>query len=372
MSAELAEAGSLPDGRDAVSPADAPDPSVTDLREQIEATRRAAQERADRRDKALRDLQCRLDLSAAIVRRQVAERDAATDELQRKLDHVREVVDLQVERRARREADQEPAATPAEEARKRLQDGVLTVASLAGVLLAESLTSFVSPVDGVVAHFVLLFLFLSLSGLVSDPRRQAFFLALTIAPLIRIVSLTMPLGSFPQIYWYALTSAPLFLATGVIAGMLHISPRALNLRFAAWRRLPVDLLVAPTGILLGVVEFSILRPKPVVSGSSLVWLVGAAAIFFVCTGFLEELLFRGLILHVSTVFLGPARGLLGTCLLFGILHIGYHSLTDFVFVFLVAVYFSFVVRYTRSLLGVSMAHGSINTMLYIVLPLLWR
>jgi hypothetical protein len=51
-----------------------------------------------------------------------------------------------------------------------------------------------------------------------------------------------------------------------------------------------------------------------------------------------------------------------------VMHIGYRSLADLVFVFTVGLYFAFVVQWSGSILGVSLAHGVTNTTLFVVMP----
>lgn len=244
--------------------------------------------------------------------------------------------------------------------------------SLGAIGLAEVVTVYVNPLYGVLAHMVLLGAFLSLGALARDERRQAFFLTMALAPLIRILSLGMPLGRFPQPYWYVLTALPLFAAAWSVARTLGIHRTALNLRLPSRRRLPIELAIAATGFALGVVEWHILHPRPIVSGSSIAWLVAAPLILLVFTGFVEELLFRGLIQYAAGNLLGPNGGLAVTVMLFAIMHTGWRSPLDLAFVSGVAVYFGLAVRYTQSLTGVTIAHGAINTMLFVVLPLAIR
>ena len=56
-------------------------------------------------------------------------------------------------------------------------------------------------------------------------------------------------------------------------------------------------------------------------------------------------------------------------LIFAILHIGHRPLLDILFVLGVGLLFGWMVVKTRSLLGVTLAHGVINIMLFVVLPL---
>ena len=55
-------------------------------------------------------------------------------------------------------------------------------------------------------------------------------------------------------------------------------------------------------------------------------------------------------------------------MLFAIMHMGFHSVLDVLFVFGVAMFFGWVVKKTGSLLGVTLAHGLTNIMLFLVFP----
>jgi uncharacterized protein len=257
---------------------------------------------------------------------------------------------------------------------------VLAGTSLAGLMIAEAVTAFVQPTAGVLAHIILLISFLTAGTLTPHRTQAALFTALSIAPLIRIISLGMPLyHHFPQAYWYVLTAVPLFLATYLIAKELHIPARSMYLRLPRAKFLRIEIAVAFSGIALGLVEWRLIGTgSPVLAfpaqhGEPLfVAAVLTAVILMTCTGLLEEVIFRGMILRVASSVLGQRAGLLFMALLFAILHIGWRSAFDFVFVFFVAVYFGLVVRKTKSVVGVTFAHGAINTMLFVVLPLALR
>jgi hypothetical protein len=120
---------------------------------------------------------------------------------------------------------------------------------------------------------------------------------------------------------------------------------------------------------LGLIEYLILKPEPLVESFSLrsIWL--PAVILLVFTGFLEELIFRGLMQRASVNTL-KKYGPVYISLLFAVLHIGYKSWVDLVFVFLVGFAFSIVVERTRSLVGVTVAHGLTNISLFLVFPFL--
>jgi len=85
------------------------------------------------------------------------------------------------------------------------------------------------------------------------------------------------------------------------------------------------------------------------------------------TGFVEEFIFRG-VLQRSAVEAFGGWGVIYVSLLFAILHIGFLSWIDVVFVFVIALFFGWVVKKTGSLLGVTLSHGITNIVLYLVVP----
>lgn len=241
---------------------------------------------------------------------------------------------------------------------------VVLWAYLVLVTAAELVTSLVSPQLGQLAHVVLLGC-LVLHGAIGTylPSRR-LALALALAPLIRVLSLGLPLLRFPQIAWYPLVALPLLLAAGLIIRQLELTRRDLGLRL---HNPALQLLLVPLGVGLGVIEYVILLPSQQFAGFSWVTFVLATLNLLIFTGFTEELIFRGVLQTVARQALGR-WALIYVSLLFGVLHIGYLSLIDVVFVSCVGLLFAYIVRRTGSILGVTLAHGVTNMMLFLVLP----
>ena len=86
------------------------------------------------------------------------------------------------------------------------------------------------------------------------------------------------------------------------------------------------------------------------------------------TGFVEELIFRGVLQQTAVEVFGSWWGIVYVSLLFAVLHIGFLSLIDVVFVFFVSLFFGWVVKKKGSLFGVTLAHGITNILLYLVVP----
>ena len=240
------------------------------------------------------------------------------------------------------------------------------LAYLAALTMAEVATTLFAPRGGLILHgLMLLILMLHTAATWGHPTCR-LVLSLAFAPLIRILSLSMPLAGFPRIYWYFIVSVPLFVATAIALRTLGFSRMSIGLNLKA---LPLQMLVALTGMSLGYIEYRILQPAPLAQRLAWeeIWL--PALILLVCTGFAEELIFRGMMQEAVTEALGQVWGIIYVAVLFAVLHVGYQSASDVLFVFNVAVFFGLARTVTGSIVGVSMAHGMTNILLFLTMPL---
>jgi len=233
------------------------------------------------------------------------------------------------------------------------------------ITAAELVTTCVNPIYGIACHGLLLFGLLLHAAMICRKEFNIMYLALALAPLIRIMGMSMPLVRISPVYWYLAISIPLFAATAFVVQLTGLKSRDIGL---AVGNLPVQILVALIGVPLGLIEYTILKPAPLVVEMTWqqIWL--PALILLICTGFLEELIFRGVIFRAVVETFGRSFAVLHTSFIFAALHIIHRSPVDLVFVFTVALFFSVVVNFSRSLLGVSLAHGLTNIGLYLIWP----
>jgi membrane protease YdiL (CAAX protease family) len=229
---------------------------------------------------------------------------------------------------------------------------------------AEAVTVFVSPIWGILLHLAVFLALIVHSSVNIGYHHRRLLLSLTLAPLVRIISLSMPLENIPQIYRYPIIYTPLLLASLVVIRLLNLHAGQVGL---VLKKIPLQLAILLMGIPLGILEYLLLRPDAIVD--SLTWQDAClpAIILVLGTGFIEELIFRGVLQRTVVESFGKP-GIIYVGLLFAMLHMGYLLWTEVAFVFLVALFFGWVVHKTGSLLGVSLAHGTINVMLYIVIP----
>lgn len=243
------------------------------------------------------------------------------------------------------------------------------------VVVAETVVAFGTVAEdvymGMGLHVALVFALLAHAGLLAarDEKLSRLLAALSLVPLIRVLSLALPFAPFTLLEWLLLMAAPLLAAAGTLMVVQGIRPAQVGLRLGPLRALPLQAAVGASGLALGVLEFFILLPEePWIPAFRLELLLPAALIVGLSTGLGEELIFRGLVQRQAEGLLGAGPGLLYVALLFAALHLGFRSALDLAFVFSVGLYFGYVVLKTRSLGGVIFAHGLANVALYLVMP----
>src|SRR5262245_30322365 len=84
------------------------------------------------------------------------------------------------------------------------------------VAAAEIITAAVNYQAGLVLHALLLIGLTIHSALEHHEAYRRLILALTLAPLIRLLSLGLPLMRLPQLAWYPVVAVPLLMATWLI------------------------------------------------------------------------------------------------------------------------------------------------------------
>ncbi len=236
------------------------------------------------------------------------------------------------------------------------------------IAIAEVVTVAVQPVWGIVGHIAILIAVIVHSAVATEYPYQRLLLSLALVPLVRIISLSMPLVNIPQIWWYPTIYVPLLAAAIMVMRLLNYRSEQVGVTFG---RLPVQLAVGLTGFVFGTVEYFILAPEAMIAELTLQEMLLPSVILLLCTGFVEELVFRGILQHSAVESFG-GWGIVYVSLLFASLHTGFLSWIDVIFVFSVALFFGLMVKKTGSLLGVTLSHGITNIVLFLVAPFFLR
>ena len=244
---------------------------------------------------------------------------------------------------------------------------VICAAYLFLVTCAELLTIYDAKYGIVLYAFILFALLIhSASTLTTDREFSRLLVVLILAPLIRILSLSLPLTHFNYITWFVLISIPIYLAIFTCLHIQRIKPQDVALSLPKLQHLPLELATILFAVPFGILEYQVLKPGILVE-PSFEALIIPALVIITCTGFLEELAFRGLMQYHATRTMGFS-GIIFISILFGFLHIGNLSIFDVLLAGGIGFLYSLVVRKTGSLFGVSVSHGVINIMLFLIAP----
>lgn len=274
---------------------------------------------------------------------------------------------------------------------RRLPRWSIAAAYLAVIAVAEVLIAVPGPASdpnagpfqelGLTLHILVVFALLFHAVLAQDRDRVLSYLlvALSLAPLIRIFSLSVPHyppapPGDPDLYildYLGLVSLPLLSAVGAVIYVQGLRLSDLGLGLHDLGEIALQVAIGLSGLGLGLVEYAILRPAEwdyrVVPGGFPM----AIVIIVLATGLSEELIFRGVLLRRAIEGLGRGPGVLFVTLVFASLHAYFRNPTDMVFVFGVGLFFAVAVLRTKSLWGAIMSHSLGNVVLYLVAPLLF-
>lgn len=231
--------------------------------------------------------------------------------------------------------------------------------------IAERTVYFVDPVQGLFLHAGILVVFILYVSARWDQSQYRYLLSLSIVPMMRIISLALPLQHFPLAFWYILVNLVLFVAILIFAQRLEFTRLDLGINLNVF---PVQLLVGLSGILIGVGYYLILRPSLLTSGMTLIQRIVLGLVFLVCNGLLEELIFRGMLQHIAEKILDHRLAWVYVAAMYSLLTLGSYSLGSVAFTFVVSLFFSWIVSRTGSIAGVSLAHGLASITLFLIMP----
>ncbi len=281
----------------------------------------------------------------------------------------------------------------------KIKDGAYLLIYLILVSLAEVTVAYVSPQAGIFFHIIILAVLFIHSGLISKEKMSinkiqwhfikdnnkpsslvqtlinkraklsSILLALTLVPLIRILSLVMPLSYFPRIQWFIIIGFAVYLAFLVLMFQQRINLSEIGIKLPSKKHIPIEISIILLGAPLGVMEFYAIPQTPFVDLSSIGNIIIAILILFIATGLMEELIFRGLLQNKSIEILGVWPGIFFITLIFAALHIGNLSFIDVSLVFCIGGLYAIVVKKTKTIIGVSISHTVVNIFLFIICPL---
>jgi membrane protease YdiL (CAAX protease family) len=277
----------------------------------------------------------------------------------------------------------EPAAPEDASARKRRSLVLTATAYVIAVALCEQVVSRVDVNWGVVGYAALLLWAIinasraAWSGAATGAspaalrqHEQRWYTALALVPLLRLVSLAMPVAGLPMAIRDGLIVVPVLAAAALAmrASGYRRAEVGLSVRWS-WHGLPLDVAVGGAGIGVAYLESRVRMPAPLFGSLAPGRDTAAIVALLMMMAFAEEFVFRGLIQHATWDLIGTPLAVILGALLFAALGSGNGSPVADALRLVTALVFGGVVATTRSLLGVSLSRGLFYVCLFIVFPL---
>jgi membrane protease YdiL (CAAX protease family) len=243
--------------------------------------------------------------------------------------------------------------------------GLILLLYVIFLIFAEIAITTIPPSWSLLFLIVIITSLIILSSLSVFTKFSRLLQALILIPLLRIMSLSISMADLGPVYGLALIILPLsvsciFLMRGQNLSIMDVG---LNLK-----KLPIQLLIIWGGLAIGFIEYLILEPAAIISNLEINNLI-ISVIILLCTGFILELIFRGIIQQEADDLMGKIGGLLFVSILFTSQYIAWNSVPYLGFVFGVSIIYGYIYQKTSSILGISVSHGLSNVMLFLILPL---
>jgi len=233
------------------------------------------------------------------------------------------------------------------------------------LIFSELITTYYTTSGGIILNVILITCLVINSTLTKSIKFSYLLQAVILLPLIRIMSLSIPVMELKPLYWLAIMAVPIMAAIWILMQSQNIDKETVGLTTG---NLPLQLLIGLTGLGFGFVEYLILQPAALIPDLNPVNIIFGGLIVILSTGLMEEMVFRGIIQRNAENIMGKMWGILFTSILFTGFNISWNSPMDIIFIFAVSMCYGSIFQKTRSILGVSISHGLCNTVLFIILP----
>jgi membrane protease YdiL (CAAX protease family) len=215
----------------------------------------------------------------------------------------------------------------------------------------------------IIIYLALLLGLIISSAVNKDETQRKLWLALALVPLIRIISLVIPLPEISVIFWYIIIALPIFVGIFTVS---RVSGYSINDVGLNGNKPAFQILVAVSGVAFALVDYYILKPEALNTQLTLQSTLLPALILLIATGFAEELAFRGVMQRAASAL--NSRGWIYIAIVYAVLQIGHGSALHCIFALGVGLFYGWIVKKTGSILGVAFSHGLLNIGLYLILP----
>lgn len=245
------------------------------------------------------------------------------------------------------------------------REGLIPVL-VAAIAASEVILVFLNLAIGVLLEAIVLGVIVWLQAVRADDRDGRAMVPLALVPVLRLLSLTMPLPGVPPAYWPALAGGPLAIAGIFAARSAGLSLATVGLRRSSW---PGQVGVALLGLPFGLIVYGLAKPElPLGAGAEAGPLLPALVVM-VFIGVTEEWIFRGVI-QGGLRLAYPRSGVVIVAILYGTSYLATLSFPYAVAMTAVGLGYGLIVERTGSIVGVSTSHAILAVGALLIWPAL--
>ncbi len=251
-----------------------------------------------------------------------------------------------------------PSPSRSGSARHRLHF-LIALIYLIGIIQAELASVLLSPSIGFIFYAALLSLLLLHASREAAHPLYGTLLGLILVAVMRLLTFTTPPANFPYSSWLLIILLSVFTSTLMLARMVKLSRADIGVSF---RKLVIQILVAPTGIVFGYVQYLIWASTPTMQRLPLDEVNPANVAILISAAILSELLFRGVFQRIAQPTLRAWSGVY-VSIIYAVMYIGYGSAPGVTAVLVMALFYALVRVKTNSILGALVSHVLANSVL---------
>ena len=237
----------------------------------------------------------------------------------------------------------------------------------------ELQTVWLQPKTGTLYHGMLVLIILHHYLLArEDPDRRKLLLLAAI-PLLRMISMAMPVGLIPPLYRYPMVGIPLLASVGIILRETKIPWSQIGLQWPRIRKSEQvweNILIAMTGIPLGLMGYYFADPIPLVTDFGWGEVTASIMVVILYVAILEEMVFRGMLLTTLQNTFGQI-GILIASILYTLMFASYHSIEGIILMGFSSLLYSWHVLESRSILAATVSHTLMIVGMLIIWPIVF-
>lgn len=206
----------------------------------------------------------------------------------------------------------------------------------------------------------------------ADPNRYKLLL-LSAIPLLRLISMAMPVGLVEPLYRYPMVGIPVFVSVALILRETALPWSQLGLQLPPIQRTEQvweNILIALSGIPLGIMGYYFADPIPLVTTLNWPEIFASLLVVILYVALLEEIVFRGMLLHVLAHTFGLV-GVVFSSIIYTALFSSYYTIEGIILMGVASLLYGWHVNESGSILPATISHTLMIAGMVIVWPIVF-